>query len=49
MTDHTHVILCGSCDRRADLILDGIYLCSTHGLIIVMAQLEERVEALTTF
>ncbi len=45
MRNHTNVILCGRCERRADLIIDGFYLCSSHGLIIVLAQLEERTAA----
>jgi len=46
MRNNTGVILCGSCDRRADLIIDGFYLCSSHGLIIVLAQLEQRTTVL---
>lgn len=40
MANNIGVILCGSCDRPADLIIDGLCVCSSHGLIVVLQQLE---------
>ena len=34
------VIRCSSCDRDASLVIRGMYMCSTHGLIVVLEQLE---------
>jgi hypothetical protein len=31
---------CSRCDRLSAVILDGLYLCSQHGLIVVLARLE---------
>lgn len=44
MGNHTDVIHCGSCDRDAALIIEGVYLCSTHGLIVVLGQLERATD-----
>jgi hypothetical protein len=33
-------IVCRKCDRQAALILDGLFYCSSHGLIVVLERLE---------
>lgn len=40
MSNHIGVIRCSSCDRDASLVIRGMYMCSTHGLIVVLEQLE---------
>jgi hypothetical protein len=40
MSNHIRVIRCSSCDRDASLVIQGMYMCSTHGLIVVLEQLE---------
>lgn len=40
MGNHIGVIRCSSCDRNASLVIHGMYMCSTHGLIVVLEQLE---------
>ena len=41
MSNHIGVIRCSSCDRDASLVIRGMYMCSTHGLIVVLQQLED--------
>ncbi len=40
MSNHMRVIRCSSCDRDASLVIRGMYMCSKHGLIVVLEQLE---------
>ena len=42
MSNYTSVIRCGSCERNASLVIQGMYMCSTHGLIVVLEQLESQ-------
>ena len=40
MSNHIDVIRCSSCDCDASLVIQGMYMCSSHGLIVVLEQLE---------